>query len=314
MASPAFIAGDWGTSHLRLNLCDGQGNVLESKNGPGIGAVKEDVAGAFAAQTKDWDRHGPLPAILCGMVGSTMGWREVRYMPCPIRPAAIAAGAMRFEADGRTIVIAPGLSCRSRLQSPDVMRGEETQILGALRLEPQLSQGRHVLCMPGTHTKWVSLKNGVIEHFLTAVSGELYDILHKHSVLVNSIEATDAIGGPAFKSALEQTKLYPDAELIHLLFAVRSRQLEGGLKRRDAAAYLSGLIIGQDVSGAKRFFRADLEEAKSVDVIATPRLGELYVEALKTRGAAVHTIDGDTASLSGLSALYEVLEGVGDAA
>jgi len=312
MNSPAFIAGDWGTSHLRLSLCDRQGTVLESKKGPGVGAVKADVGGAFSMLAESWDRL--LPAILCGMVGSTIGWREVRYLPCPIRPEMIAAGTMRFTENGRTVTIAPGLSCRNRLMAPDVMRGEETQILGALRLDPRLTEGRHVLCMPGTHTKWVSLKDGVIEHFLTAVSGELFDVLHHHSVLVNSKDTLDVIGGQAFKRALEKTRHYPDGELIHLLFEVRSGQLNGEIKQRDAADYLSGLIIGQDVSGAKRFFRADLAESEGVVVISTPRLSELYVEALKTRDVNVRKIDGDTASVAGLSALYVALEGVGNAA
>ena len=131
--------------------------------------------------------------------------------------------------------------------------------------------------MPGTHTKWVSLKDGVVEHFLTALSGELFDILYRHSVLVNSKETVDgAAGGAAFKRALEKIKLYPDGELIHLLFEVRSRQLKGEIKQRDAADYLSGLIIGQDVSGAKRFFRADLAECERRRGRQQPRLGELY--------------------------------------
>jgi len=314
MAAPAFIAGDWGTSHLRLSLCDRDGQVLESRKGPGVGAVRPDVAAAFFSNIRDWDPHGPLPAVLCGMVGSTIGWREVRYLPCPIRPASIASGMVQFEANGRAIAIAPGLSCRNRLQGPDVMRGEETQILGALHLEPQLREGRQVLCMPGTHTKWVTLKDGVIEHFLTAVSGEMYDILYNHSVLVNSREAVDAVGGPAFKRALEKTRLYPDGELIHLLFEVRSGQLSGEIRQRDAADYLSGLIIGQDVSGAKRFFRSALEDAQCVVIISTPKLGELYSEALRTRDVSIQRIDGDAASLAGLNALHGVLEGLNDAA
>lgn len=314
MSSPAFIAGDWGTSHLRLSLCDETGAVIETKKGPGVGAVRDNIAGAFSSLTESWNSYGPLPAILCGMVGSTIGWKEVRYLPCPIRPEMIATGTARFNLSGRTIVIAPGLSCRNRLMAPDVMRGEETQILGALRLDPRLAEGRHVLCMPGTHTKWVSLKDGTIEHFLTAVSGEMYDLIHRHSVLVNNKDAVDAIGGPAFKRALEKIKHFPDGELIHLLFEVRSGQLSGELKQRDAADYLSGLIIGQDVSGAKRFFRADIADAHGVVVISTPRLGELYGEALATRDIDVRTVDGDAASTAGLSALHAALDGVTHAA
>jgi 2-dehydro-3-deoxygalactonokinase len=305
MAAAAFIAGDWGTSHLRLSLCDARGRVLESTHGPGISSVKGRVEEAFFEQIAVWDRHGKLPAMLCGMVGSSIGWREVPYLPAPLRPEAITKGLLHFQARGRAIALAPGLSCRNRLQAPDFMRGEETQILGATKLEPSLMQGRQVLCMPGTHTKWASLKDGVIEHFLTAVSGELYDILHKHSVLVNNGGGQDIAGGPTFERALEQTRMFPDAELIHLLFQNRSRQLQGELKTADAGAYLSGLIIGQDVSGARRFFRNDMAEAKDVVVIGTPRLTALYSQALKTREIGVRAIDGDTASLAGLAALYQ---------
>jgi 2-dehydro-3-deoxygalactonokinase len=314
MPSPAFIAGDWGTSHLRLSLCDRAGIVIESKKGPGVGAVRDNIAAAFSSLIEDWNTYGSLPAILCGMVGSTIGWKEVRYLPCPIRPELIATGTARFDVGGHTIVIAPGLSCRNKLMAPDVMRGEETQILGAMRLEPQLAQDRHVLCMPGTHTKWVLLKDGVIEHFLTAVSGEMYDLIHHHSVLVNNKNTPDVIGGPAFRRALEKVRYFPDGELIHLLFEVRSGQLSGELKQQDAADYLSGLIIGQDVSGAKRFFRTDITDAHGVVVISTPRLGDLYCEALKSRDIHARKIDGDAASTAGLSALYDNLEGITNAA
>jgi 2-dehydro-3-deoxygalactonokinase len=314
MTAPAFVAGDWGTSHLRLSLCDEQGRVLETRKGQGVSAVRADVAGEFASAVGSWSAHGPLPAVLCGMVGSTIGWHEVRYLPCPIRPEMVATGVHRFSADGRDVFIAPGLSCRNKLMAPDVMRGEETQILGALRLDPQLARERHVLCLPGTHTKWVSLKDGVIEHFLTAISGEMFDLILRHSVLVNYKEKVDVAGGPAFRRALEKTKIYPDAELTHLLFEVRSGQLVGELKQAEAADFLSGLIIGQDVSGMRRFFRKDLEESKGVVVISTPQLGALYTEALRARDIGVRTMDGDEASVAGLSALYHALHGVGHAA
>ncbi|HWA91045.1 MAG TPA: 2-dehydro-3-deoxygalactonokinase [Rhizomicrobium sp.] len=308
MTAPAFVAGDWGTTHLRLYVCGGDGKVLESKAGPGVSAVRDDVGGAFFKLVEDWDaRYGKLPAVLCGMVGSTIGWREVAYLACPARPDAIARSALCFAMDGREIAIAPGLTCRNRLLAPDMMRGEETQILGAIRCDSELAKGRHFLCMPGTHTKWVSLKDGAIEHFLTALTGEMFDILHNHSVLVNAGDTPEVVGGAEFARALEQTKMYPDAELIHLLFEVRSRQLKGELKKRDASAYLSGLIIGQDVSGAKRFFRADLEQAQNVVVIGSDKLTDLYVQALKTRDLPATRIGGEAASLAGLKALYDTL-------
>ena len=298
----AFIAGDWGTSHLRLSLCDAGGRLLESTHGPGIASSKGRAEEVFFEQIAVWESHGKLPVLLCGMVGSTIGWREAPYLACPLGPENIALGLLRFQARGRAIAMAPGLSCRNRLQAPDVMRGEETQILGATRLEPSLMQGRQLLCMPGTHTKWVALKDGIIEHFLTAVSGELFDILHRHSVLVNHHEGREVAGGAAFEQALEQTRAFPDGELIHLLFQNRSRQLAGELKAGDAGAYLSGLIIGRDVCGARRLFRDEPDEA--VTVIGAPRLGALYSQALKMHGIEARMIDGDTAALAGLAALY----------
>jgi 2-dehydro-3-deoxygalactonokinase len=135
----------------------------------------------------------------------------------------------------------------------------------------------------------------------------MFEILHNHSVLVNAGDSPEVVGGNVFARALEQTKMYPDAELIHLLFEVRSRQLKGELKKRDAGAYLSGLIIGQDVSGAKRFFRADLEQAQNVVVIGSTKLSDLYAQALKTRDLPATRIDGEAASLAGLKVLYDEL-------
>src|SRR5579875_1496070 len=108
MSEAAFIAGDWGTSRLRLYLCDARGHVLA--RGEGEGAAVPDCAGRFAAAVAGWDKaHGVLPAVLGGMVGSTSGWKEVAYLPCPARPQAIAGAALRFAADGRAIAILPGL-------------------------------------------------------------------------------------------------------------------------------------------------------------------------------------------------------------
>jgi len=116
MPAPAFIAGDWGTTHLRLFLCDESGKVLDTQNGAGVSGLRDDVGGAFFRAVEGWDRaHGKFPAVLCGMVGSTIGWREVAYLNCPARPEAIAKSTLCFAAEGRPIAIAPGLTCRNRL-------------------------------------------------------------------------------------------------------------------------------------------------------------------------------------------------------
>lgn len=312
MAGAAFIAGDWGTSHLRLSLCSADGAPLATRLGRGVGSLSGAVAAEFESLTAEWTQeHGRVPAVLCGMAGSTLGWREAPYLPCPVHVGRIGNNMVRFMEQGRDIAIAPGVSCRNRYVGPDVMRGEETQILGAMRCMPALATGRHILCMPGTHAKWVTLQDGTIEMFLTGITGELFDIVCRHSILVGAKGPVETADGAEFNRALEQVRLHPDAELIHLLFGTRSRQLTGELKAKDAASYLSGLIIGRDVAGALRLFKSDLAQAKAITVVATPDLSALYASALKSRNVAVNTVDGHAASLAGLTALFESLSGAG---
>ncbi len=294
MSKPAFIAGDWGTSRLRLYLCDTAGTVLA--RGEGEGAAVPDCGARFAAAALPWDKaHGVLPAILSGMVGSTIGWREVPYLKCPARPETIAAAALRFEAAGRAIAILPGLSCRGKTGAPDVMRGEETQILGALRLHSQLAKGRHVFCLPGTHAKWAVVSDGAVTQFQTALSGELYELLRRHSVLVRDGGEVDA-QNPAFTLGLDFARSNRKADLLHLLFSARSRVVTGEMAKGDAASYLSGLILGKDIATAQSL----LDLTGSVQLICTPALAALYGKALNAYDIESAVIDGDRAALAGL--------------
>jgi 2-dehydro-3-deoxygalactonokinase len=294
MSRAAFIAGDWGTSRLRLYLCDAVGHVLA--RGEGEGALVPDCAGRFAAAVAAWDKaHGALPAVLGGMVGSTIGWREVPYLTCPAKPAAIAGAALRFEAEGRAVAILPGLSCVGKTGAPDVMRGEETQILGALRLYPPLTKGRHIFCLPGTHTKWVAVEDGTVTLFQTALSGELFELLRRHSVLARDSSEVDA-QSPAFALGLEFTRRNAGADLLHLLFSARSRVVTGEMAKTDAASYLSGLVLGKDVATALSL----LDIRGPVQLICTPALAALYARALNAYDLDSAVIDGDRAALAGL--------------
>ena len=294
MSEAVFIAGDWGTSRLRLYLCDAGGNVLA--RGEGEGASVPDCASRFAAAVAPWDKaHGILPAILSGMVGSTIGWREVPYLKCPARPSAIAAAALRFEAGDRGIAILPGLTCRGKTGAPDVMRGEETQILGALRLHANLAKGRHLFCLPGTHAKWVSVNDGAVTQFQTALSGELFELLRRHSVLARDSGEVD-VQNPAFLLGLDFARQNRKADLLYLLFSARSRVVTGEMAKSDAASYLSGLILGKDIATAMALFEFD----GSVQLICTPALAALYGKALGAYDVKSAAIDGDRAALAGL--------------
>jgi 2-dehydro-3-deoxygalactonokinase len=299
MTKTVFIAGDWGTTRLRLYLCGADGAVLARAEGEG--AALPGHAERFTAAVASWDAaHGKLPAVLGGMVGSTIGWKEVPYFSCPARPGDIAGGALRFEQDGRAIAIVPGLKCTGLTGAPDVMRGEEVQILGTLRLHPELARGRHIFCMPGTHAKWVEVVDGAVMRFQTALSGELFELLRKHSVLARDSGEVD-ITNSALQLGLKTAR--QPADLLHLLFSARSRVVTGEMPKADAASYLSGLILGKDVATAVALFGL----TGTVHMVCTPQLTALYAAALADYGLTTARIDGDAAALAGLTALHAEL-------
>lgn len=295
MTRAAFIAGDWGTSRLRLYLCDGAGAVLDRREG--AGAAEPDCAGRFAAAVAPWDdAHGLLPAVLGGMVGSTIGWKTVPYLACPAQARAVAGAALRFTQAGRSIAIVPGLSCTGPLGAPDVMRGEEVQILGALALAPELARGRHLLCMPGTHVKWVEMADGVVQRFQTALSGELFAILARHSVLARDSGPADP-ESPAFRQGLQAVRDAGAHGLLHLLFSTRSRVVTGMDGAAAAGSYLSGLIVGADVGAG---LGLSAVRPDRVPLICSPSLAALYEKALAFYGVESAIVDGDDAALAGL--------------
>jgi 2-dehydro-3-deoxygalactonokinase len=312
MSLARYIAGDWGTSRLRLFLCQGD-HVLARCQGPGIGALREPPADALRPLIAPWRQaHGPLPLLLCGMAGSRNGWRETPYLPCPVELRTLREAALRFEADGAPVAIAPGLSCQGRLGSPEVMRGEETQIAGALALHPALGSGRHLLCLPGTHTKWAWLQDGQVRDFLTALTGELFALLRDGSTLTRTSRAAAPVargGAPppagsdedGFERGLEAAAGLRGATLVHALFAVRTRQLIDGRSPEWALSYLSGLVIGADVHGAVPLFGARGETV----LIGDASLNGRYAEALRRTGIAPSCLDGEQCALAGLRTLWQ---------
>src|SRR5882757_6132371 len=301
-----FVAGDWGTSHLRLFLCDDSGAVLESASGPGAADSHGQFAKVFDSLLAKWTPHPQeLPAVLCGMVGSSIGWIQAPYVACPARPEEIATACASLR-DGR-IRIVPGLSCRNRFAAPDFLRGEETQILGAMELQPTLRQGRRLLCLPGTHTKWVVLEEGIIKEFLTAPTGELFAAVRNHSVLVRDDCDTEAVlAGAAFEQGLQRFRDPSQAHLLHRLFECRGRQLDGELSAHEAAAFLSGLLIASDVNGALALFAQSASE-RTVHLIGAPRLTQLYARALSYQSFGATELDGAAASLAGLARVHQHL-------
>ncbi|MDY6947570.1 MAG: 2-dehydro-3-deoxygalactonokinase [Pseudomonadota bacterium] len=303
--SPSHIAGDWGTTHLRLHLCRGA-TVLDRIDGPGIGALLASPEATLFDAIEPWVReYRHLPIWLAGMIGSRNGWREVRYAACPAGAAQLRQAMLRFSARNHAIAIAAGVSCTNPLGAPDVMRGEETQILGALALHPELARGANILALPGTHTKWALVRDGKLQAFQTSLSGELYALLRDRSTLLKAAAAdvNDDAERRGFDAGLQRSRELRTVPLSHLLFEVRSRQLIQRMTHAEASALLSGLIIGQDVLGALPLFDGTLRKVRSVPIIGAPKLAALYGMALAAHGIDAVPLDATELTVAGLDAL-----------
>jgi 2-dehydro-3-deoxygalactonokinase len=306
MGDPQFVAGDWGTTHCRLFLCQADGSVLDTITGPGAADSRGRFEAIFDGLRAPWQqRYGAMPTILCGMVGSSIGWVQAPYVACPALPKQIAAACV--SPPERSISIVPGLSCRNRFGAPDFLRGEETQIMGALSNNAALCRGHHLLCLPGTHTKWVLLQEGAISEFLTAPTGELFALLQDHSVLVrDGPQVATTPGGESFEQGVAEFNRFPQAQLLHRLFECRSRRLSGELATQDAAAFLSGLLIASDIAGALQAL-PHAAAGRTVQLIGSPALTSLYARALERHGYASTQFDGAIASITGLGQIHRQL-------
>ncbi len=277
-----MIAIDWGTSGFRAYRLDRTGAVVARREAAaGILAVADqDFAGALDRQIGDWAAEVSGAIVMSGMIGSRQGWREVPYAACPAGAEALAAGLATVAWRGRDVHIVPGLSHRGADGVPDVMRGEETQSLGA---QAALGPGRHRVCLPGTHSKWAEIVDGRITAFATHMTGEAYAALRQHTILGRLMTEGEAEDADAFDAGLARAAAA--GGLLHHLFGTRSLGLFGQIPASGLAAYLSGLLIGHEVIAA--------EATGTVHVLGAPRLAALYGRALERRGVVVRPIDPD---------------------
>ncbi|MGN6329180.1 MAG: 2-dehydro-3-deoxygalactonokinase [Rhodanobacter sp.] len=238
-----LIGLDWGTSSLRAMLFDGEGNVHETRHRPW--GVRHLPEGGFEAALASIGAGWPsCPVLAAGMVGSRQGWREAPYVDAPADAYALADRLVTVEtADGRCIHIVPGVRDSA---APDVMRGEETQLVGALDLQPRLAEGTP-LVLPGTHSKWVRLQRRRIAGFTTLMTGELYGLLRHHSVLGASLPDVSATApGGSFDEGVRAARASGAAGVLTRLFSARTLMLEGALDAAAVPDYLSGLLIGEE--------------------------------------------------------------------
>ncbi|BBD00538.1 MULTISPECIES: 2-dehydro-3-deoxygalactonokinase [Sphingobium] len=288
------VIGDWGTSRLRLFRIE-QEAIVARRDGPGIGAVGRAAEAAFADTIAPWlDDGTPESITLCGMVGARDGWVEAPYADCPADAATWRQTAVRFDWRGAPLAIMAGLACEGEDGIPDVMRGEETQIFGALALDPALATGRHLIVLPGTHNKWSLVEDGRIISFRTMPTGELFALLRDQSTLGPKVEPTDpAEEAAGFAEGLERAG---DAKLLQSLFAARAMRLRSGRSGDWALGYLSGLLIGCEIAE----IMTTLSGADGVVLIGDKRLSARYAQALDAREIMSRALDGDGCALAGL--------------
>lgn len=290
-----LIAVDWGTSSLRAARVDDDGTVREERASQrGILSVPE---GGFPAVLQDlcgdWLAAPGSLCLVSGMAGSRQGWQEAPYCPCPAGFAELARH-LHWVAPGR-IALVPGLACEAG-GVPDVMRGEEVQVFGALSL---LQQHDGLVVLPGTHSKWVQVRDGAVQSFSTCMTGEFYALLRRHSILARTLPDEDgALDEPAFVRGVLHAR--SGAGLLHTAFSVRTLALFGRMESAAQPSYLSGLVIGEEL-------RTQAVAAPGVTLVGSDALTRRYALALATLGIATRSL-GSEATWRGLWALARTLE------
>lgn len=283
-----WIAVDWGTSHLRAWAMQGNKVLDHAQCDQGMSRVsKGGFQTALLSLAERWLGDGPIDVIACGMVGARQGWVEAPYAavpsaPVPDTPIRVPNTDPRIRA-----FVVPGLKQTS---PPDVMRGEETQIAGFLAARPNWDG---VLCLPGTHTKWVQVSAGEVISFRTFMTGEMFDLLRGQSVLRHSVgEGWD---DAAFAEAVADTLSKPE-NLAGRLFGLRAADLLQNQGGAVARARLSGLLIGAELAATRAYWLG-----QQLAIIGAEGLSNIYAQALKQQAAMVETADATRSTLAGLA-------------
>ncbi|SAK71925.1 2-keto-3-deoxy-galactonokinase [Caballeronia calidae] len=251
-STPALIALDWGTTSLRAYLLGADGLALDTR-ASSAGIMKLPTGGfdqAFEETCGAWlDVHAQLPVIAAGMVGSAQGWIEAPYVETPAGAEALVAGIVNVKtARGVTVHVVPGVLERGAL--PNVMRGEETQIFGALASDASLQgQGGALIGLPGTHAKWAFVSDARIERFYTFMTGEAFGALRDHTILGRTMHPSATHDEAAFQRGVDTARDAGHPGVLATIFSTRTLGLTGQLSAEQQADYLSGLLIGHELRG-----------------------------------------------------------------
>lgn len=283
-----FLAIDWGTTNRRIYLIEGGGVLHTERDGCGVASRPDFAAEVEAVRA----RFGHHKILMAGMVGSSIGWKEAPYVPCPAGLAALAEGALDM---GHGIYILPGVSWLDDARA-DVMRGEEVQLIGAVGAG--LVPPDALLIQPGTHCKWAAMSDGAIARFTTAMTGELFALLRDSSILAPNLQAP-VEPGEAFLAGVARGL---ERDLSAELFGIRSAALLGRSDESGRSSFASGLLIGAEIAGRLREYPAE-----TAYILADNLLGGLYAQAIEHAGCKAVTIDSHAAFVDGIVRLEKLL-------
>ena len=294
---PDWIAVDWGTSNVRAWAMSASGAVLDGAgSAKGMASLTRDgFESALIEMIGPW-LSGPMTVIACGMVGARQGWIEAPYAtaPCPPLPAGLITAPATTP--GLSVRIIPGI----RQNAPaDVMRGEETQIAGFIAQNPGWDG---VLCLPGTHTKWVRISAAEVISFQTFMTGELFATISTQTVLRHSV-AAEGWDDTAFSQSLSDSMARPE-RLAARMFSLRAESLLHGLTGAAARARLSGLLIGAELAGARPYWLG-----QQIAIIGAGTVARLYQSALAAQSAPATLADAESVTLAGLTAAWAAQRG-----
>ena len=282
-----MIGVDWGTTSFRAFRIARDGAIRDRRTAlRGLLNVPDNrFADTLREEIGPWLAAGEDHVLLSGMIGSRQGWIEAPYLPCPAGAPEVAAALVAIEFDWGQVKLVPGLSAADEAGVAEVMRGEETQVFGVLGA----MGGSGLACLPGTHSKWVQVEGGRIIGFTTHMTGEVFGALRGHTILGRMMREGPADGAP-FDTGVGRSG--DPGGLLHHIFGARSLVLAGQLAETEAAAYLSGILIGHEV-------RAALAERQGevVHVIGSPELTLLYARAISAQGGYPERHDGEAAAL-----------------
>jgi 2-dehydro-3-deoxygalactonokinase len=291
---PFCAAADWGTSNLRLWLLAADGSPLrELRSEEGLTKVADrNFIGVLDGKLRELGAPSDLPVIICGMAGSRQGWVEAPYVETPALLDDVLLRAVRAPHPARDVRILPGIAQKDSGQ-PDVMRGEETQLLGLGG-----SAGERTVCMPGTHCKWVSLNGTSVTRFTTFLTGELFNLFSSASLLRHSVDPAARImpDDADFLQACRDLVTEPD-QLPARLFSIRAASLLNGLTPPRASAILSGMLIGAEIGAARKSYPRG-----NIVLVGSGRLGQLYDAALSMAGFTTEIAEAEGLVRTGLFA------------